>query len=216
MTAAATRLLILGATSIFEPVNGYQLRRELLSWGVAEWAHIQPGSIYSVLATLTKQGSLQRHELADGGRAVAVYTVTDQGGVERDRLFSECLETVDLQSPLPFYTAIMVMQLLSRDAFTTHLEARLRGLDQQIEQLTGEARRGVAAGEAPPHVGAVLELWTRTAEVERAWAGELLDSVRSGAYGFAGEEPIWQPPPDDPGWQLSKERERYLRLLGHR
>ncbi|MGH3356846.1 MAG: PadR family transcriptional regulator, partial [Nocardioidaceae bacterium] len=108
MTAAATRLLILGATSIFEPVNGYQLRRELLSWGVAEWAHIQPGSIYSVLATLTRQGSLQRHELADGGRAVAVYTVTDQGRIERDRLFGECLETADLQSPLPFYTAIMV------------------------------------------------------------------------------------------------------------
>jgi DNA-binding PadR family transcriptional regulator len=214
MTATSTRLLVLGAASIFQPVNGYQLRRELLSWGVADWAHINPGSIYSVLATMARQGFLERHELADGGRAVAVYTVTDEGDTERERLFRECLQTVDLQSPLPFYTAVAVMPLLSREAFAGHLEVRLRSLDEHVEDMTGQGRRSIESGQTPPHVGAALELWIRSAEVERHWTSELLDSVRSGAYSFAGEEPVWQPPPDDPGWQLSKERERYLRLLG--
>lgn len=213
MTATATRLLILGAASIFEPVNGYQLRRELLSWGVADWAHINPGSIYSVLSTQASQGLLERHELADGARTVSVYTVTDEGRRERDRLFQECLETVDVQSPLPFYTAITVMPLLTREVFAAHLEVRLRLLDEKIAELGG-GHRGIEAGEAPPHVGAALDLWIRTARAEREWAGELLDSVRSGRYGFAGEAPVWQPPPEDPGWHLSRERERYLRLLG--
>jgi DNA-binding PadR family transcriptional regulator len=214
MTATSTRLLVLGAASIFQPVNGYQLRRELLSWGVADWAHIKPGSIYSVLATMARQGFLERHELAEGGRAVAVYTVTDAGDAERERLVRACLQTVDLQSPLPFYTAIAVMPLLSRDAFAGHLEVRLRSLDEYIENMTGQGRRSIESGQTPPHVGAALELWIRSAEVERQWTSELLDSVRSGAYSFAGEESLWQPPPDDPGWQLAKERERYLRLLG--
>ncbi len=43
MAATETRLLVLGAVSLFEPVNGYQIRRELMSWEVDRWAHINPG-----------------------------------------------------------------------------------------------------------------------------------------------------------------------------
>ena len=49
MSALTTRMLVLGAVRIFGPANGYQLRRELLSWEVERWAHIKPGSIYSML-----------------------------------------------------------------------------------------------------------------------------------------------------------------------
>src|SRR6478609_1325186 len=47
MASTSTRMLLLGAVQLFEPVNGYQIRRELVSWRVDEWAHINPGSIYS-------------------------------------------------------------------------------------------------------------------------------------------------------------------------
>ena len=43
MAATETRLLVLGAVSLSEPVNGYQIRRELMSWEVNRWAHINPG-----------------------------------------------------------------------------------------------------------------------------------------------------------------------------
>ena len=45
MAATETRLLLLGGVLLFEPVNGYQPRRELLSWQVEDWAHIGRGSI---------------------------------------------------------------------------------------------------------------------------------------------------------------------------
>ena len=40
MATTETRMLLLGAVAIFEPVNGYQIRRELLTWGVVDttWA----------------------------------------------------------------------------------------------------------------------------------------------------------------------------------
>jgi hypothetical protein len=44
MATTEPRLLLLGAVAIFEPVDGYQIRRELVSWHVEEWANINPGS----------------------------------------------------------------------------------------------------------------------------------------------------------------------------
>lgn len=43
MSALTTRILVLGVVRIFGPANGYQLRRELLSWEVERWAHLNPG-----------------------------------------------------------------------------------------------------------------------------------------------------------------------------
>ena len=58
MAATETRLLVLGAVSLFEPVNGYQIRRELMSWEVDRWAHINPGSIYSYWAGDVHRGDV--------------------------------------------------------------------------------------------------------------------------------------------------------------
>ena len=44
MAADETRMLLLGAVALFEPVNRYQIRRELLSWQVDRWANVNPGS----------------------------------------------------------------------------------------------------------------------------------------------------------------------------
>ena len=42
---SSTRLLVLGVVRIFQPVHGYDVRRELLSWRVDQWANVAPGSI---------------------------------------------------------------------------------------------------------------------------------------------------------------------------
>jgi len=68
MTPNATRMLLLGAVAMFEPVNGYQIRRELVSWQVDRWAHGKPGSIYNGLGTLTCQELLGGRAGVDAGR----------------------------------------------------------------------------------------------------------------------------------------------------
>ena len=59
---SATRLLILGAVRIFQPVHGYFIRRE------------RPG-IYNALRTLTRQGMLREvaTESSDGRPARTTY-----------------------------------------------------------------------------------------------------------------------------------------------
>ena len=212
MAATETRLLVLGAVSLFEPVNGYQIRRELLSWKVEEWAHIKPGSIYSSLSTMTKQGFLRRHDLLDGTREVAVYTSTEAGRAELDTLFGRALEEVRALDPLPAFTALSMCAIFPRSTVAGHLETRRRRLDVHLESLE-RAAATAGSGLAPPHVARILELQLATTRAERAWTAELLGEIGSGGLAFAGEPQSWQPAADDPGWQMHADRERYRALL---
>lgn len=213
MAATETRLLLLGTVMLFEPVNGYQLRRELLSWQVDEWAHVNPGSIYSGLATLAKQGNLDRHDLVDGTREVAVYTSTRQGRREFERLWVDAVETVDLLSPLPLHTALSLMPLVPRDRVVAALRARVAALDARARE---ELDRAGALAAVPPHVRALADLWMGMGQTERAWLVDLCRRVERGEFALRGDEPDWTAPPDDPGWQMAADRRRYVELIGKR
>ncbi|SDP69902.1 DNA-binding transcriptional regulator, PadR family [Pedococcus dokdonensis] len=210
MAATETRLLLLGTVMLFEPVNGYQLRRELLSWEVDDWAHVNPGSIYSGLATLAKQGNLDRHDLVDGNREVAVYTSTPAGRREFARLWQEAVETPDLLSPLPFHTAMALMPLISRTAVREALRTRLANLDARTrEQLARE----IPPEAVPPHVRTLADLWMGMGQTEREWLVNLIAQVDRGEFGLSGEPADWTAPADDPGWQMANDRQRYVELI---
>ncbi len=212
MSGHETRMLLLGAVALFEPVNGYQIRRELLSWQVEDWAHVNPGSIYSGLATLTRQEHLVRHDLVDGTRDVAVYEMTPTGTEELARLMATSLETVDLYDAVAFHAAFSMLPLIQRGEAIAHLDVRLRALEETIAEFEVGLRE--KSGLAPPHALHAVELQMKRAEVERKWLVEVLDETRSGGLAFQGEPADWAPADDDPGWQMNTDRERYRALLG--
>jgi DNA-binding PadR family transcriptional regulator len=214
MAATETRLLLLGTVMLFEPVNGYQLRRELLSWEVDDWAHVNPGSIYSGLATLAKQGNLKRHDLVDGTREVAVYTSTAQGRRAFERLWEDAVERVDLLSPLPFHTAMSLMPLMPRDRVSAALAARLANLDVLSRRRLDQAAGGIEG--VPPHVRALADLWMGMGQTEREWLVDLRARIERGELAMRDEPMDWDVPADDPGWQMAGDRERYRKLIGRR
>ena len=215
MAATETRLLVLGCVSLFEPVNGYQIRRELMSWEVDRWAHIHPGSIYSALTTLEKQGHLRRHDLLDVTREVAVYTTTDSGRRELRDLLAGALRTVEVLDPLPLHAALSMCPLLDRPTTVDHLVARVEALVAHLADLRSK-RTLASAGLAPPHVTRLVDLQVAQVEVELHWVREVLAEVRAGGLSFAGETMAWRPAADDPGWQMQTDRQRYLTLLAAR
>ena len=147
-------MLLLGAVQLFEPVNGYQIRRELVSWRVDEWAHINPGSIYSGLETLARAGHLARHSLVEGNRTVTVYTTTEEGRAEFQRLFAEAVRTHDRGSARGFTTALSLAPLVDREVFLGLLEERLRGGRRRARRGRGPGRgagRRAAAAPAAAH-----------------------------------------------------------------
>jgi len=205
-------MLLLGAVQLFEPVNGYQIRRELVSWRVDEWAHINPGSIYSGLETLARAGHLARHSLVEGSRTVTVYTTTDEGRAEFHRLFADAVRTHNRGSARGFTTALSLAPLVTREVFLGLLKERLAAVDAVLAE--GEALAAAPADALPPHLPPLIGLWQAQAQTERAWLVEMVDGLETGGSWYAGETAGWSPPPDDPGWDMQADRERYRQALG--
>jgi DNA-binding PadR family transcriptional regulator len=209
MAVHTTRMLLLGAVAMFEPVNGYQIRRELVSWRVDEWANLGPGSIYSGLSTLVKLGQVVRHDVEDEGRTVAVYEITETGRGELARLLGEGLETVTLFSSVGFHAAFGMLPLLPREVALRHLEVRLHEVDRALA-----AWDPGSGHEAPPHAVHGVRLWLAAMREERTWLAETVGRLRAGDFDLAGEPWRWVPPADDPGRQMALDSERYRALLG--
>lgn len=211
MTRTETRLLVLGAVMIFEPVNAYQLRRELLSWRVEQWANVNPGSIYTALATLTRNGHLRRDDIEDGQRVVAVYRAADAGRDEFDRLFADAVVTIDQSSYLGLYTALSLQGLVTRGTMLDLLARRLAAVE---ELVAGTQDMRAVLDQMPPHVPAIVRLVGDLAEQERSWLADTIARIERGESHFLGEAAAWRPDADDPGWQIARDRRRYLEKLG--
>ena len=209
MAAHETRMLLLGAVALFEPVNGYQIRRELLSWQVDRWANVNPGSIYGGLNTLSRQGHLVRHDLVDAGREVAVYELTDSGRAELRSLMVTALESVDPYDRAAFTVAFSQLPLLDPDQVLRSLTVRRTRLQETDREFAA-----TKPGTAPPHAMRGMVLWLDLATAELAWLREVIEDIRSGALKFeAVEDWDWAPPADDPGWQMDADRQKYRALL---
>jgi DNA-binding PadR family transcriptional regulator len=218
MPALTTRVLVLGVVRIFGPANGYQLRRELLSWEVERWAHLNPGSIYSMLGSLERDGSVLRHDLAleEGGREVAVYTITDDGDAEFLRLLTEMIETVpDSGDALPLRVALNFAPALTRARMLEAIERRMAVLELGLDGIAGKQRHLATLRTVPPHVISELGLELGLVRAQLSWLAEFAAEVRAGGLVFEGEgHGGWVPGPDDPGWKMKSESEQYAKKLG--
>jgi DNA-binding PadR family transcriptional regulator len=204
-----TRMLVLGVVTIFEPANGYQIRRELLSWGVEHWADLKPGSVYSMLTTLTKQDLVRRHDLRDGGRSVAVYAVSDEGRVEFQRLVSAGLGDSPTMDRTLFKTALSFSPFLTRADVLAGLHQRERGLNRMRRELVQTIELQAAGQAIPPQVVHSLVLDVALVDAELRWLQDFVSMIEAGALTFVGEPGGWTAPEDDSGWEMAEQSARY-------
>ena len=191
---SATRLLLLGTVRIFQPVHGYFVRRELLSWHADAWANLNPGSIYNGLRSLARDGFVEEVGTeTEGGRpARTTYRLTGDGESEFMRLLRGALWNVAMFEPGDLMAAWSLSSALKREEVIAALEHRL-------EQIEASGRAGGYAIEdiaRDPHMpNTVAEHYRLTQarlDGEAAWARQLLERLRAGEYWFAGEpDPPW-------------------------
>jgi len=186
---SATRLLLLGTVRIFQPVHGYLVRRELLSWHADSWAHLNPGSVYNGLRSLARDGFVAEVGTeAEGGRpARTTYRLTDDGESEFMMLLRSMLWNVSPHDPANLMAAWSFAWALKREEVIAALEHR-------IEQIGGSARASEFAVEnilaSPGTPDTVVEHFRLTRarmHGEALWAGELIERLRAGAYWFEDE-----------------------------
>ena len=193
---STTRLLLLGAVRIFQPVHGYLLRRELLSWQVEDWAHVKPGSIYSGLRTLTAHGLLE--ELA--GDPVS-YRLTADGEVEYHRLLVGALRRPETGDPSRLLAGLCFFTTLPRADAREALRARDLVLEAMVSGTESSIRDLEAARLAPASTTELFRASRAWVEGERGWVRDVCARIDAGHYRFAGEEPgpdhpvdgVWPP-----------------------
>lgn len=186
---STTRLLILGAVRIFQPVHGYLVRSELVSWEVDRWAHLNPGSVYNALRTLSRDGYLSAtiSEPGPAGAARTSYALTDNGEVEFLSLLRSAFMTVDVYAADSLMAGVAFMWALPRAEVLTLLSDRLAqialnelGLDASLEQIRCDEG-------TPEHVQELKHLVFARMRGETEWTRALIQRINDGAYAFEGE-----------------------------
>lgn len=191
---STTRLLLLGAVRIFQPVHGYLLRRELLSWQVEEWAHVKPGSIYSGLRTLTRLALVE-----EVGEDPVAYRLTMDGETEYLRLLSLALREPAFNDPTRLLAGLCFMTTLPRAEVREALRARSLILEAQVSGVLSAVRSIEELRNAPPSTAELNRVAVHWLEGERAWVRDVCGRIDAGHYRFLGE-PGYDVGPVDGQW----------------
>jgi DNA-binding PadR family transcriptional regulator len=181
---STTRLLLLGAVRIFQPVHGYLLRRELLSWQVQDWAHVNPGSIYSGLRTLAKQALLEESP----GEPVS-YRLTPDGEVEYLRLLSSALREPAWHDPTRLLGGLCFLTTLPREEVLDALRARRLAVEATISGTRAGMRSIEQTRMSPASTVELFAVAGHWLEGEQAWIAEICARIDAGHYRFAGDPP---------------------------
>ena len=189
---SVTRLLVLGVVRLFQPAHGYLVRRELLSWQVGEWAHVNPGSIYNALRSLTKDGLLTEEPgppTTDPAPAPArvLYRLTDDGETEFLRLVRMALWQVHPYEPEWLNAGLSFWATLTRTEVLDALAARRTQLEGRV-LATGYAVDSIRqAPFKPESVAEHFLLHVEQVRGELAWVEAATNRIAAGAYWFDGE-----------------------------
>ncbi|GAA2548913.1 PadR family transcriptional regulator [Winogradskya consettensis] len=178
---SATRMMILGVVQWMQPVHGYDVRRELLSWSADKWANVQPGSIYHALRKLAEEELLREVKTEQVGARPArtTYEITDKGVAEFDSLLRGTWWNISA-APDPFLAGFSFLPALPREEAVAALRNRAIQLEAGNQQLRAAIDADWAKNK-PIHVTWMWELAMERAAAEVAWcrriAGHLESSV---------------------------------------
>jgi DNA-binding PadR family transcriptional regulator len=173
-------MMILGLVRWMQPVHGYDVRRELLSWNADKWANVQPGSIYHALRKMAEEGLLREVATEQVGARPArtTYEVTAKGEDEFESLLRG--HWWELEQPAdPFLAAFSFLPALSREEAAAALRNRARVL--RVTNDKWRSATGVGWMRTKPvHVAWMWELGVARAEAEIAWCERIAELVESG------------------------------------
>jgi len=186
---SATRLLVLGAVRIFQPAHGYLVRRELLSWDVENWAAINPGSIYNMLRTLTRDGLLEEVDTADVGKGPArvAYRLTADGETAFLGLLTSALWDIAERDPYLLPAGLCFVTMLTRKQAVEALEGREAAIALRVRSMQARSRMLLEQRRVPPHTVELIDLGIAHLTGELSWVRAAKERIEAGHYRFAGE-----------------------------
>jgi DNA-binding PadR family transcriptional regulator len=187
--SSTTRMLVLGVVRLHQPVHGYDVRRELITWHAEEWGSVAGGSIYNALKTMAKEGLLESAgtDQVEGRPERTLYTITQKGERELSELCSRTLWEWRMPTD-PLVAVISMMPFIKRDELIAGLEARAAKI--KGDALHSEyAIAAIDDTDTPAHVREMLRLINARVVAELPWAEAFIARLRKGEYRTLGDPP---------------------------
>jgi DNA-binding PadR family transcriptional regulator len=174
-------MMILGLVKWMQPVHGYDVRRELLSWNADKWASIHPGSIYHGLRKLAEEGLLREVATEQVGARPArtTYEITPAGDDEFETLLRQLWWQLR-EAPDPFAAAFSFLPALPRQEAVAALRNRAQLLKASAMSMRTSLESAWMRESKPVHVGWMLELWIARADAEIGWCERIAARIEAG------------------------------------
>ncbi|MDG4822825.1 PadR family transcriptional regulator [Asanoa sp. WMMD1127] len=174
-------MMILGAVRLMQPVHGYDVRRELLSWGADRWANVQPGSIYHGLRKLAEEDMLREvgTDQVNGRPARTSYEITAKGEAEFETLLRDLWWNVAMPAD-PFFAAFSFLPSLPREEASAALRNRATVLRATADGMRSSLESRWINELKPTHVAWMFELSIARMEGEIAWCERIAELIESG------------------------------------
>ncbi|MEV6767925.1 PadR family transcriptional regulator [Nocardia sp. NPDC051030] len=199
MAVPTTRLMVLAVVRLLQPVHGYDVRRELLSWHADDWANVKPGSVYGALNTLQRDGLISVEEVGqDGARPErTTYRLTAEGEKEFGEMLREALFAAD-QLKHPYFASVALFPHAPKADVLAALRSRILKFESDLVFLDREQERILAGSgnpsEAEPfHVADAMRLQADHVRADLEWSKRTVRRIESGeldVWGLAGPPPI--------------------------
>ncbi|WP_084519145.1 PadR family transcriptional regulator [Nocardia mexicana] len=195
MAVPTTRLLVLAVVRLLQPVHGYDVRRELLSWHADEWANIKPGSVYGALKTMQRDGLIDVEGVGqDGARPErTTYRLTSEGEKVFGDMLREALWSTEPPKH-PYYAAVALIPYAPREDVIAALQGRILKFEADLVYLEREVDRILAGSgdprEAEPyHVADNIRLAADHTRADLEWSRKTLQRIESGELDVWSGEP---------------------------
>lgn len=193
MAVPTTRLLVLAVVRMMQPVHGYDVRRELLSWRADDWANVKPGSVYGALKTLQRDGFIAVEGVGqDGARPErTTYRLTSDGAKEFAELMRYALYTTE-QPKLPYYATVALFPYVPREDVIAALKSRILKFESDLVFLDRDIER-ILAGSGDPmeiepfQVADAMALAAAHVRADLEWSRKTLGRIES------GQLDVWTP-----------------------
>lgn len=127
------RLFILGVLQTGGPMHGYRIRQEAAQDQVEWWSDVKPGSLYSALHKMSRDGLVEvdRTETPDNSPQRTVYRITAEGRQELLAQRDEALRRV-VFTPDPLDLALRYVADLTTEELVEAVRSRLVALEKRL------------------------------------------------------------------------------------
>ncbi|MFF0498621.1 PadR family transcriptional regulator [Nocardia aobensis] len=213
MAVPTTRLLVLALVRLLQPVHGYDVRRELLSWHADEWANVKPGSVYGALNTLQRDGLIAVEGVGqDGARPERTsYRLTSEGEKVLADLIREGLWSAE-QPKHPYHAAVALFPFAPRGDVIAALRSRILKFEADLGYFEREEQR-ILSGSGDPtetepyHVADAVALAAAHTRADLEWSRKTLQRIENGELDVWASAPytLFEHPQGDVGAAVDQD-----------